>query len=90
MDPHKTETRKQTTARWMCTLSYSDIVMTHSASSLHSFYGYTHNRDSKATEGALAISKCPGDAKLTGVFASGDFASSGIFDGFFQDKSVND
>jgi len=55
-------------------------------------YGKKYNalRDSKAAEGALSLSKCPGDAKLTGVFASGDFASAGIFEGFFKDKSVND
>ena len=34
---------------------------------------------------SLAVSKCPGDAKFVGMFASGDFASAGIF----QDKSVN-
>jgi hypothetical protein len=38
-------------------------------------YGKTYNalRKSRATEGVLEVSKCPGDAKFVGVLASGDF-----------------
>jgi len=50
-------------------------------------YGKSYNalRDVKAGQGGLAVSKCPGDKKFVGAFASGDFSSLGLF----KDKSVN-
>ena len=54
-------------------------------------YGKAYNalRDSKADAGQLELSKCPGDAKLFGALASGDFASAGSIN-IFKDKSIND
>ena len=50
-------------------------------------YGKKYNalRGSRAAEGALQVSKCPGDKGFVGSLASGDFGSLGLF----NDKSVN-
>ena len=54
---------------------------------------YNALRDVKAGQGQLAVSKCPGDSKLYGALASGDWASGSASNALlqaFQDKSIND